>query len=190
VFAVERAARYAGGSQSTRDASLALRLRVRLGRGGLDRQLADAPVCDLTRALALRSRQLTDRRTRQELARSLREIVDRVEAPPRLMSADVIDRAAVRVGREPLLGLAERLEASGPVNPRGVALAKMLLTDGLSPLYNRFCERSVTEAVWEIQDDLNAFYAEHAPVLGDAPRPAPDTHRDAPTGERNSCERW
>jgi hypothetical protein len=166
VFAVERAARYPAGLRSTRDASLALRLRVRLGRGGLDRQLADTPVCDMTRALALRSRQLTDRRTRDELARSLREIVDRVEAPPRLMSADVIDRAAVRAGREPLLGLAERLETSGPVNPRGVALAKMLLTDGLSPLYNRFCERSVTEAVWEIQDDLNAFYAGHEAARG------------------------
>jgi hypothetical protein len=161
MFAVERAALYQLSSSRTGDASVALRLRVYLTRGRLDRQLADAPLCDLTRALALRSRQLIDRRTRQELANRLREIVQHAESSLLRVTSDVTDRVAVVVAREPVLGLAERLDGSVPVNPRGVALAKMLLTDGLSPLYGRSCKHTITQAIWEIQDNLDAFYVEH-----------------------------
>jgi hypothetical protein len=191
MFAVERAALYPGNSSATRDASVALRLCVYLTRGRLDRQLADGPLRDLTRALALRSRQLTDRRTRQELTHRFREIVEHAESSPQLVTGDVTDRVAVRAAREPVLGLAERLEGSVPVNPRGVALAKMLLADGLSPLYDRSCERTVTQAIWEIQDNLDAFYVEHVPVMRNAPkRLAPATQPDVPVAERNSCQRW
>jgi hypothetical protein len=97
---------------------------------------------------------LSDPRTRQRLARSLRGIVayaDRVEGRP-LFSAVVIDRAAVRADREAILGLAE---AEDPVNPRGIVLARRLLTDGIdSPLYNRRCGRTVAAAVWEVSDAL------------------------------------
>ena len=74
----------------------------------------------------------------------------------------VTDRSVVREAREAILGLAERLEAPAPVNPRGVALARVLLTDGVSPLYNRSCEQTLTAAIWEIQDGLDAFYVEEA----------------------------
>ena len=67
------------------------------------------------------------------------------------------DRAAVRAGREAILGLAERLEEGAPVHPVGVVLAQRLLTDGLhSPLFNPRCGRSVDQAVWEVADALGA----------------------------------
>jgi hypothetical protein len=138
-------------------AALALRLRVYVTRTRLDRQLVAGCPCESTAALALRARQLIDRRTRQGVARNLRRVVayaDRSErrAP---FSAVVIDCAAVRAGREALLGLAERLEEAAPVHPRGVVLARRLLTDGIdSPLCNPRCGRSVDQAVWEVADAL------------------------------------
>ena len=60
------------------------------------------------------------------------------------------------VAGHPILGLAERLEGPGPVSPVGVASAQTLLTDGLSPLFNRNSEQTVTQAIWKIQDALDA----------------------------------
>jgi hypothetical protein len=40
------------------------------------------------------------------------------------------------------------------VSARGVVLARALLTDGRSPLFNPFCERTVVEAVFDVQDAL------------------------------------
>jgi len=130
-------------------------MRLWLTRGRLDQRIVTGCPWDSRAATALRARQLSDPRTRQRLARSLRGIVayaGRVEGRP-LFSAVVIDRAAVRADREAILGLAE---AEDPVNPRGIVLARRLLTDGIdSPLYNRRCGRTVAAAVWEISDALD-----------------------------------
>ena len=147
------------------DGSFALRLQVRVTRTRLDRQLAAGHPCESTAALALRSYQLTNARARQLVARDLRGLVEFVDraASGRLISAVVIDRAAVRAGREAILGLAERLEGTGPVTPRGMALVRMLLTDGVSsPLFNPGCRLSVAQAVWEIADVLGG----DAPTIG------------------------
>jgi hypothetical protein len=146
-----------GGRAVSARAGFALRMRLWLTRGRLDQRIVTGCPWDSRAATALRARQLSDPRTRQRLARSLRGIVayaDRVEGRP-LFSAVVIDRAAVRADREAILGLAERLEAEDPTNPRGIVLARRLLTDGIdSPLYNPRCGRTVAAAVWEISDAL------------------------------------
>ena len=147
------------------DGSFALRLQVCVTRARLDRQLAAGHPCESTAALALRTRQLLDARARQRVARDLRGVVEFVDraASGRLISAVVIERAAVRAGREAILGLAERLEGTGPVTPRGMALVHMLLTDGVSsPLFNPGCRLSVAQAVWEIADVLGG----DAPTIG------------------------
>ena len=134
----------------------ALRLRVYLTRGRLDRQIAFRSCHEMSDALALRISQLTDRSTRRRIAAELRGIVEHVDArePGAVVSAVVIEHAAVRAGREALLGLAERLEATAPVRARGVALARALLTEASSPLRNPYCEQTVNEAVFEVQDAL------------------------------------
>lgn len=38
----------------------------------------------------------------------------------------------------------------------GVARAQVLITDGLSPLFDRNCPRTVTQAIYEVQDALEA----------------------------------
>jgi hypothetical protein len=143
---------------------LAGRLRVYLLRGRLDRRIACGDRCDSTDLLAIRASQLTHPRTRHQTARGLRRIVgyaDRLGSRPNF-SAVMIERAAVIAGRQAILGLAERLDGAAQVSPRGVALARQLLSDGLSPLFNRHAERSVIQAIWEVEDALEA----DAPVLG------------------------
>ncbi|MGA2320677.1 MAG: hypothetical protein ABSG95_08020 [Solirubrobacteraceae bacterium] len=127
-------------------------------RWRLDRRIAAGSAQESTPALSLRARQLTSPRTRQQIARELRGIVDYVDRAGSawIFSAVVIERAAVRAGRQAILGLAERLEGAAPVSPRGVARAQVLLTDGLSPLFNRYCERTVIQAIWEVEDALQA----------------------------------
>jgi hypothetical protein len=150
----------AGYSQRARSGSagspLLLRLRVYLTRGRLDRRIAAGLPCGSTPALALRARQLSHPSTLRQIADQLRGIVGYVDrlGSRRTVSAVVVERAAVRSGRHAILGLAERLEGTAPTSPKGIALAQVLLTDGLSPMFNRYCERTVTEATWEVQDAL------------------------------------
>jgi hypothetical protein len=135
---------------------LRLRLKVFVTRGLLDRRIAVGDQRGSNAALSLRARQLVDPRTRQGVARNLRHVVDYADRreSPFAVSAVVIDRSAVRRGREPILGLAEHLEGHAPIHARGVALAKALLTDGLSPLFNPNGERTVVQAIWQIEDAL------------------------------------
>jgi len=134
-----------------------LRLRVYASRSTLDRRIAHGGPCDATPALVLRAAQLTDLRTRRRIATSLRRIVDHADrrGAEALFSPVVVDRRAVSAAREPLLGLAERLEDSTvDLDPIGIALAHTLLTDGLGPLYNNQSPRPLPSTIWEIADAL------------------------------------
>jgi hypothetical protein len=149
-----------GGSRSSSErASVALRLKVFLARAKLDRQIAGGRSCESSAALALRARQLTDSSTRWGVAHNLRETVDYVHRNKsrRVISAVVIEPAAVMTGRRAILGLARRLEGAAPVSPGGVVRARALLTDGLSPLFNPNCERTVAQAVSEVHDALEGL---------------------------------
>ena len=129
------------------------RLRVRLRRWRLDRELAEGCHPEACRDRALRATQLTEAVTRRRVARSLRGVVAKAErAPGGLGSAAPVCRSAVLAWREGLLGLADRLEQPGPVNPCGVARALALVTDGTGPLYNPAPERPIEELIWWVAD--------------------------------------
>jgi hypothetical protein len=138
------------------EASLMLRLRVCVTRGTLDREIAAGRVYESSPALALRARQLVEPATRRQIARSLRDIVAYVErsASRRVFSAVVLEPTAVRRAHHSILGLAERLEGPARVHPAGVARAQVLITDGLSPLFNKNSPRTVTQAIYDVQDAL------------------------------------
>ena len=158
--AIDRTAFDWGGGPIWTRAPLRVRISVYLRRSRIDRRIAEGSPCGLSQALTLRAHQLVDPHNRLRVARGLRGVVayvDRVAKPGVLVSAVVIDRAAVAGDREAILGLAERLERRAPVSPRGVVLAHVLLTDGTSsPLFNACCGRSVGQAVWEVADALGA----------------------------------
>ena len=148
-----------GGQSTSADAPLALRVRVFVTRAKLDRRIVAGEPHESSAALTLRAGQLIDPRARQRIARSLREIVDYVHrrGSREVISTAVIEPAAVRSGRRAILELARRLEGPAPVHPGGVVLAKALLTDGLSPLFNPHCERTVAQAVSEVHDALEGL---------------------------------
>jgi hypothetical protein len=127
-----------------------------LHRRRLDGELAEGCAFDACGDRALRARQLVEPSTCRQLARSLRRAVSAPDDPlTRLRSPSVpATREALTTWREALLGLAERLEQPGAVNPCGLARIHVLLTDGMGPLYNPDAERSIGEAVWWIADGL------------------------------------
>jgi hypothetical protein len=148
-----------GGESASQGASPGLRLKVFVARGRLDRQIVRGRPCESSAALALRARQLTDPRTRRRIAEDLRGIVDYVHRyrSRGVISAVVIEPAAVRNGRREILELARRLEGTAQVSPGGVVRARALLTDGCSPLFNPRCERTVAQAVSEVHDALEGL---------------------------------
>jgi hypothetical protein len=148
--------RRSDSASASAGAPVKLRLSVYLRRGTLDRQIASLWPYQSTAALALRAQQLAQPRTRRQVARTLRKIVehaDRRTAGP-VLSAVVVAPVAVRNAREPLLGLAERLEGPARLSPAGIARAQVLITDGLSPLFDPNSPRTATQAIYEVQDAL------------------------------------
>jgi hypothetical protein len=134
-----------------------VRLRVRLRRGRIDRDLAEARVRERSAEYTLRAAQLASEVTRRNAARSLREVVAAAENPPAelLGSTALLNSHIVVPWREGLMGLVERLEQSDPIGPCGVARALVLASDGMGPLYNPASERSIGEAIWWIADGLD-----------------------------------
>jgi len=115
--------------------ALLLRLRARLRRPWLDREIVRGADRPGDRALALREGQLTRRRERRRLASRLEQVLADRPSQPRLSSAVPIDHRAVRVAKPILTELILSLRSIDPVEPRGVVLAWRLLTDASSPIY-------------------------------------------------------
>jgi hypothetical protein len=143
-----------------------LRLKVYLTRRQLDRQIAAGYSCDAAAELMLRAKHLTSPRTQRQIARNLRGVIHYVGRTKshRGISSVVIIPRAVRTGRRAISELAAQLERAAPVNPRGIVLAQSLLTEGVSPLFNPYCERTVAEAIREAQGALE----EHPALAFDA----------------------
>jgi hypothetical protein len=142
-----------------------LRITVLLSRRRLDHRIARGCSRDLSARLSLRASQITHPSARRRLARDLRgavEYADRV-GTRRVVSPISVEPTAVRSARAAILGLAELLEGPTHVSPRGVVLAQELLTDRLnSPLFARYCERSVAQAVLDVVGALGVESASPA----------------------------
>jgi hypothetical protein len=110
------------------------RVAARVRAAALDRELAAGASPDSSVALALHAEHLHADGQRRVLARSLR----RVGAAPGTRAARrlvPLDREAVRRAHTELEALAARLASSAPLDVRGVARVRNLLSDGAGPLY-------------------------------------------------------
>jgi hypothetical protein len=117
---------------------LKARRSLRAARRAADAEIALRPAPPLR--VAWRVEELVSTKNRLDLAHTLRSLV-REARPKYLPTASPVNRGAVRVESETLLGIAERLaDLDRSVDARGMVLAEHLLTDGSSPLYDR--ERS------------------------------------------------
>jgi len=116
---------------------LALRARVFVRRGKLDRLLAAGADPSWDPELGLRARQIGTPRRRRTLAESLERAVWEAHRPARWACTAPLDRRAVRKATPELSALALDLTVEAAPAAQGVALATQLLRDPDSPLYAR-----------------------------------------------------
>jgi hypothetical protein len=117
---------------------LTLRLRVPVRRERLDRQLAERPDPQMSPELGLRAAQLSTAGTRRVIARRLRRKLGAAgKATSPLPGGRPLARDQILAESDALRDLIRRLEAPGRAEPMGVALARLLLTDPVSPIYEQ-----------------------------------------------------
>jgi hypothetical protein len=134
------------------------RMRARFRAFSLDQAIAAGAPPDRDAALTLRARKLISERTRSELGSALECASADVDPHPSVVRVSASSRT-VDDARDLIAQLARRLLAPVPVEPRGVAQARLLLSDGTSPL---FWSRRSAESRERIEQVLAAL--EPAPV--------------------------
>lgn len=139
--------------RSTQDdsASVALRLRTRLRRPGLDVDLAQGDYPSTSPELALRAAQLRSPAERRRLANALIRAVGGARGPnlgafarrARRRDAAILDTA------DDLLALAARLRDDRPVSVEGAAMAARLVDDRAGVLHRGPAQelRAATQAI-------------------------------------------
>jgi hypothetical protein len=126
--------------------------RARLHATRLDTEIADGADPMESGERAARAAQLLHPRMRHGLARGLRRaVLDARRVSCARSSAVHVARSAVQACAPSLLRLAAELGDQG-VRPRGIALTRLLLSDGTGPLY---CARTEDE-LWAAIDEIRA----------------------------------
>lgn len=115
--------------------TFALSVVARLAAPRLDARLAagEDPLSDA--ALACRSRRLVSGRSRRRLACGLERTWSMPPGHAVLSAAVAVDEHAVEAARPALQQLALALRSRADVEPRGVAITRVLLTEPSSALY-------------------------------------------------------
>jgi hypothetical protein len=132
-----------------------LGLRVRLRRQALDRELADGGRPGGSSLLALRAWQLERPSQARLVADRLDAILHDLDHPHPGVSARIpLQRAQVIAARPFVANLAERLREVEHPRAAGVARARLLVTDGGSPLYAPCDPGSLARLAWRAADAL------------------------------------
>jgi hypothetical protein len=124
-------------SGASQPPTVSLRIRTAVQRSALTSALADGADPSDRRELALRAIQLTSRRSRKTMARTLRRIVAEAHQPPLARSsAAPIRRVAVLDAEGAINAIIERLTDDQPVHPHGMAIVLRTITNAdTSALY-------------------------------------------------------
>jgi hypothetical protein len=136
------------------DVSTLLVTRVRLHAHRLDAEIAEGADPMTTSERAARAAQLLKPRMRHALAVGLRRAVLDARRTACVRSSAVhVARSAVCACAPSLLELAAELGDPG-VRPRGIAMTRLLLSDGTGPLYCARTEDDLRAAVDEVRAAL------------------------------------
>jgi hypothetical protein len=103
----------------------------------LDREIATGLPIDQSPARAVRARQLTSASTRRTIAALYANVLDAAQerdADPG--SPLIVEHLAVPAARQEIMKLIERLRSRATLEPRGLALARLLVCDSASPIFH------------------------------------------------------
>jgi hypothetical protein len=128
------------------------RLRARLHAPALDRELASGTAPWRSPLHAARALALTSDRSRLGLARSLERLVEQAQCARSQSRGAVIYpcREQVMDALPAVLNIAGRLRCADPIDARGMARLKLLLSDGSGPCYVEIRRNALTNALQEI----------------------------------------
>ncbi len=135
-----------------------VRLSALLRAGTLDRELAAGVPSWRSPGHAARAVWLTQPRRRRGLARALEILVERSKQPVKRGRSSAVEpcREQVRDALREIMAITSRLRSSEPIDARGVALLRALVTDGGGPCYARSRPAALTEALQEVSPWLVA----------------------------------
>jgi hypothetical protein len=128
--------------------SLRARLSERIRGWHLDHELAGGVRPDSDRALALRAERLLKPKSRGRIAEALERLLEDDSELAGLSSKVPVSESTVLAARPELESLAAALRADD-CDVRGVALARLLIIDGASPLYGHESELELIAAAGE-----------------------------------------
>jgi hypothetical protein len=121
---------------------------ARLLAAVLDRRLAAGACTADSVLLAARARQLSSPAQRQRLTRGWLVALDRATRPPRPLSARVRPlRGPIVAAQGDIRLMLAVVQGAPALGVQGLALARMLLSDGAGPLYNPRCSEDLVAAV-------------------------------------------
>jgi hypothetical protein len=116
--------------------SLAARAKARLRAHQLDRQLAVGVPAPAGSALAVHQERLTSMAEREAVARTLLDaVIDAHEGVAVLSSRISVHAANVLDAEDQIDAITLRLHSPRPVNARGMARLRAVLSDGCGPMY-------------------------------------------------------
>ena len=132
-------------------------LWARLRAPSIDRQLSAGAATWRSSSYAARSLQLTRDRTRRGLARALERLIEHSERPSAPFRGAVVQpcREQVREAIPMILELSARLRSGIPVDARGMARLRELLSDGSGPCYARVSPDALRAELQAVADVLD-----------------------------------
>jgi hypothetical protein len=137
-------------SRQAGSAQFSARIRARVHRRVIDREIAAGAVVDADPARALRALQLTSAMERRCVAASLANILEAADERHADPASQVrLNHAGVLAARHGILALIEVLRSEQTVTARGVALAQLLTVERGSPMLCEGSRRTAQQAVSE-----------------------------------------
>jgi hypothetical protein len=134
-------------------------LLARVRAPWIDRELAQGVAPWRSPAHAARALQLTTTRQRRALAAGLERMVEHAERPAspcRITTVIPPCREQVREALPLISAITSRLRDGAPLDPRGVARLKAVITNGAGPCYTRSHVDALNDALVPVSQWLDA----------------------------------
>jgi hypothetical protein len=133
------------------------RLVARMLGRSLDRELAAGASAHLSEAHEARAQQLVSVRTRRAVANHLDRLIERAERPPaRFQILAGPCREQARQAYDMIRATAVLLRSEEPLEARGIARLKTLLSDPMGPCYAPVSAVALTVALYDIAGSLTS----------------------------------